>query len=72
MNKTLFLKVWGLELRRIRESSGLTQSEFASRMGTTQKQISKLENGSNTTLATVHAWYTACGADLPIPDKTAE
>lgn len=70
--EALFLKVWRLELRRVRESFGLTQSELAMILGTTQKQISRVENGSNTSFATVHAWYVACEVELPIPDRADE
>jgi len=72
MNVGIFLKLWGSELRRIREGARLSQAELASLLDTTQKQVSRCENGGNITLKTLYSWYEACGQDSPIPDKTRE
>ena len=72
MELEMFFLVWGSELRRIREGAGLSQVELAKLLGTTQKQVSRCENGGNITLTTVHAWYVACKQDLPVPDAARE
>lgn len=72
MDCKMFLQVWGSELRRVREGAGLSQVELAELLGSTQKQVSRCENGCNITLSTIHAWYIACKQDLPIPDETHE
>lgn len=70
MELNMFLQLWSSELKRIREAAGLSQMTLAKKMQTTQKQISRAESGSNLTLATIHAYYMACGHDLPIPDES--
>jgi transcriptional regulator with XRE-family HTH domain len=48
-----------------RSAEGLTQTELARRMGTTQSAIARLETGrSNPTVATVEKALRACGYTL--------
>lgn len=70
MDKTMFFQVWGSELRRVREAAGLSQAELAVNLQTTQKQISRVEGGSNITLETIYRWYVACNTAVPLPDET--
>ncbi|MBP9717104.1 MAG: helix-turn-helix transcriptional regulator [Candidatus Pacebacteria bacterium] len=69
MNEHWFFTLWGTEFRRIREAAGLSQTELAEKLQTTQKQVSRVESGSNPTLATIMKWYIACGQEPPVPDK---
>lgn len=72
MDAAMFLRVWGSELRRVRKAAGLSQVELSGLLGTTQKQVSRVENGANTTLATLYAWYTACRSAPPEPEKARD
>lgn len=55
------------ELIRIRQEAHLTQSELASRMGTRQSNISRIESGScNPDLSTLRAYAQSCGKTLKI------
>jgi len=50
---------------RLRHDAGLTQAELASRMGTTQSAIARMEGGgTRPTLETLEKLATAAGADL--------
>lgn len=68
----MFLEVWGSELRRLREASGQTQIDLALKLQTTQKQVSRVENGGNVTLGTMYRWFKVCGVRPYIPDNTRE
>lgn len=58
-------------MSRARAAEGLTQSELALRMGTTQSSVARLESGkSNPTVATVEKALRACGHSLD-PRATA-
>lgn len=50
-------------LRALRTRGGLTQEQLADRAGLRVAQISRLENGANTTLATVQALANGLGVD---------
>ncbi len=54
-------------LVRWRKERGLTQTEVAARMGTTQAQISKLERNPDPRLSAVRAYAAALGVDLVVP-----
>ena len=57
----------GAELRNARKNAGLTQWELASKVGTTQSQIMKLENGTRALKA---EWAGRLGAALNIDPLT--
>lgn len=56
----------GLELRRLRLLSGLTQEQIAKRMSVQQAAISKIENGGELFLSTVQRYVEALGASLRV------
>ena len=49
------------QLAERRRSAGLTQSELAERMGTSQGQITRFESGADTRLSTVARYAAAVG-----------
>lgn len=52
-------------IREARQAAGLTQSELARRMGTTQSAVARLErHGSNPRIATLNEALRATGNDL--------
>ena len=52
---------------RLRNDAGLTQAELASRMGTTQSAIARMEGGgTRPTLETLEKLASAVGADLVV------
>ena len=54
-------------VHRLRKAAGLTQAELASRMGTTQSAIARMEGGrSRPTLETLEKLALAVGADLVV------
>lgn len=55
----------GERVRAARESAGLSQRDLASRMGTSQAAIARLEAGGvGATLTTLHRVATAVGMEL--------
>lgn len=56
----------GLELRRLRLMSGLTQEQIAICMGVQQAAISKIEKGGDVFLTTVQRYVEALGASLRV------
>lgn len=54
-------------VHRLRTDAGLTQAELASRMGTTQSAIARMEGGgARPTLETLEKLASAVGADLVV------
>ena len=53
------------EMAMAREKSGLTQSQIARRMGTTQSSVSRMATG-RTSIASLERYFEACGAKLKI------
>jgi transcriptional regulator with XRE-family HTH domain len=51
----------GVLLREARERAGLTQAALASRVGTTQSAIARIENGGEPTLRRLSEVLAACG-----------
>lgn len=49
------------DLANRRRSAGLTQSELAKRMGTSQGQVTRFESGADTRLSTVARYAAAVG-----------
>jgi transcriptional regulator with XRE-family HTH domain len=61
----------GTLIREARRRAGLTQSELADRLGTTQSAIARLEGGrTEPSFARVGTCMRACGLDL-VPRLTA-
>ena len=56
----------GVDLRRLRLLSGLTQTEIASRLNVQQAAISKIERGGEAYLSTVQRYVEALGASLRV------
>ncbi len=56
----------GVDLRRLRLLSGLTQAEMATRMNVQQAAISKLEKGGEVHLSSVKRYVEALGASLRV------
>lgn len=55
-----------LDLRELREVSGLTQVELAARVGITQSELSKLERRNNQRVATLRRYVQALGGTLEL------
>ena len=56
----------GLDLRRLRLLSGLTQADMATRLNVQQAAISKIEKGGEVYLSTVQRYVEALGASLRV------
>ncbi|KEC72896.1 transcriptional regulator [Rhizobium leguminosarum bv. phaseoli CCGM1] len=56
----------GLDLRRLRLLSGLTQAEMAIRLNVQQAAVSKIEKGGEVYLSTVQRYVEALGASLRV------
>ncbi|UTS88163.1 helix-turn-helix domain-containing protein [Rhizobium anhuiense] len=56
----------GVDLRRLRLLSGLTQAEMASRLNIQQAAVSKIEKGGEVYLSTVQRYVEALGASLRV------
>ena len=57
----------GYQLRRARESAGLTQQELAERLGISQQAIARAERwASNPTVRFMESWAQALGVRLEI------
>lgn len=67
----LFKKV-GQEILRLRKEAGLTQIGLAQKIGVTQQEISRVENGDNCSLSTLHRIAKALDHDIEIVFKEKE
>jgi ribosome-binding protein aMBF1 (putative translation factor) len=54
------------ELHKARTKAHLSQAQLASRMGTTQSVISRIERGGNVSVETLARYATACGGKLKV------
>ncbi|MST50495.1 helix-turn-helix transcriptional regulator [Mobiluncus holmesii] len=56
------------ELRELRKSAGLSQVELAGRIGVSQRQVSKIENGDleNSKVSTIRRYIEALGGKLEV------
>ncbi|WP_035858715.1 helix-turn-helix domain-containing protein [Cryptosporangium arvum] len=64
------LRVFGLQLRQVREDAGLTGRAVADRTGWPHSKVSKLERGQQTaTVSDVDAWVQATGAGSDDADR---
>lgn len=54
------------ELSQLRHTAKLSQSELATKMGVSQANISKIENGADVQLSTLQKYITALGGQLKI------
>jgi transcriptional regulator with XRE-family HTH domain len=62
-----FLKRFGENLRRLRESKGLSQEELYFRANLSKNQVGNIERGEvNTTISTANALAQALGVELPV------
>lgn len=59
-----------LKFRKLREDSGLSQNDVASRMGTSQSAVARIEsgfcNGKWPSIASLQKYAAACGKRLEI------
>lgn len=55
-----------MDLRALREATGLTQEELGQRMAVTQSQLSKLERRDDFHFPTLRRYVTALGGQLGI------
>jgi DNA-binding XRE family transcriptional regulator len=57
----------GYLLKEARENAGLTQADFAARLGITQQAVSQAERwDANPTIAFMRRWAEGCGVELEI------
>jgi len=62
-----FLKRFGENLRRLRESKGLSQEELYFRANLSKNQVGNIERGEvNTTISTAYALAQALEVELPV------
>lgn len=54
------------ELSQLRQTAKLSQNELALKMGVSQANISKIENGADVQLSTLQKYITALGGKLKI------
>jgi transcriptional regulator with XRE-family HTH domain len=60
-------KVIGAQLRRLRESAGMTASQLSAEIGLSKSAISTIENGRRTTtLDNIAAWAASCDHSLSV------
>lgn len=62
------------KLRELRKESGLSQVEVASRIGVSQRQVSKIENGDieNSKISTIRKYVEAVGGRLSVEYVTGD
>ncbi|MDR2703904.1 MAG: helix-turn-helix domain-containing protein [Cellulomonadaceae bacterium] len=55
-------------LKELREQAGLTQAQVATRIGVSQRQVSKIEAGeiANSKIATIRAYLEAIGGKMAV------
>lgn len=61
-------------LRELREAAGLTQEQLATRIGVSQRQVSKIERGEleNAKISTIRGYLEAVGGELAIEFVTGD
>lgn len=59
-------------LKSLRESTGLTQTEFAKKLGRTQSYVSAAERGAKLDALQLRDWCVACDSDLVAWAKAVE
>ena len=55
-----------MDLRTLREATGLTQEELAQRIAISQSQLSKLERREDHRISTIRRYVAALGGELEI------
>lgn len=60
------------ELSQLRQTANLSQSQLADKMGVSQANISKIENGGDVQLSTLQKYVTALGGTLSINATMAD
>lgn len=65
---SLLGEIRAYELRELRKSAGLSQAELAGRIGVSQRQVSKIENGDleNSKVSTIRRYIEALGGKLEV------
>ncbi|WP_218925764.1 helix-turn-helix domain-containing protein [Flavobacterium sediminis] len=72
-DKTEILKLFGKNLRKLRESKGLTQEQLANELGLEISQISRIERGViNTSIYTLYQISSFLNIDMNELFKTTE
>ena len=64
----MLAKVSAYRLRELGEDAGLTQAQLATRIGVSQRQVSKIEHGEleNSKVSTIRGYLAAVGGGLRI------
>ena len=70
----LLAEVRAFRLRELRESLGLTQTQVAEKIGVSQRQVSKIEQGDldNAKMKTIRGYLKAIGAEMSIYAEMGE
>lgn len=66
------LEQLGEFLQEVRQAKGITQAEFAKRVGVSHTTLSNLEQGKNTSTATLQHALQLLGLRLVVAPKSAE
>lgn len=72
--KQMLDEVRAYRLRELREAAGLTQEHLATRIGVSQRQVSKIERGDldSAKIGTIRGYLEAVGGDLAIEYVTGD
>lgn len=70
----MLAEVRAYRLRELREAAGLTQEQVATRIGVSQRQVSKIEHGNleNSKVGTIRGYLEAVGGNLTIEYVTGD
>jgi predicted transcriptional regulator len=66
IDEEIAAEVMEMNLRKLRESVGLTQVELAARLESAQPQLSQLEGQSDFKLSTLRRYVQALGGELKV------
>lgn len=70
----MLAEVRAYRLRELRENAGLTQQQLATRIGVSQRQVSKIEHGDldSARVGTIRGYLTAVGGGLALEYVTGD
>lgn len=70
----MLAEVRAYRLRELRENAGLTQQQLATRIGVSQRQVSKIEHGDidSAQVGTIRGYLTAVGGGLALEYVTGD